>query len=152
MRYLIILTVGLCLLIASVPATAERTQDEAAIRKVLEQTYVFANKHDAKAFSAQFGDDFEVWNGSTKGPVEYGKYMSDMWERHKNVQYKLLDEIGIIFVTPDVAIYKVQEEVTGELNADGRPQSPRRRLAARVLVKRNGNWLYAASFYRTIEE
>jgi ketosteroid isomerase-like protein len=152
MRYLMILTVGLCLLFASVPAIAEGTQDEAAIRKVLEQTYIFANKHDAKAMSAQFADDFEVWNGSTKGPVEYGKYLFVMWERHKDVQYKLLDEIGIIFVTPDVAIYKVREEVKGELNADGRPQAPRRRLAARVLVKRNGKWVYAASFYRTIEE
>ncbi len=35
MKYLIILTIGVCLLFASVPAMADQAADEAAIRKLM---------------------------------------------------------------------------------------------------------------------
>ena len=45
MKYLMILTVGVCLLIGTVPAMADEAADEAAIRKVVRQiTQAFNNK------------------------------------------------------------------------------------------------------------
>lgn len=63
-----------------------------------------------------------------------------------------LDEIGIVFVTPDVAIYKCRDEVTGGLDADGNPRQPEKRLAAAVYVKKNGKWLWTTWFSRPIQE
>ena len=37
MKYLMILSVGVCLLIGTVPAMADQAGDEAAIKKVIEQ-------------------------------------------------------------------------------------------------------------------
>ncbi len=50
MKYLMILLVGVCLLIGTVPAVADQAADEAAIRELNKQIYAAVNKHDAKAY------------------------------------------------------------------------------------------------------
>jgi hypothetical protein len=79
------------------------------------------------------------------------KYLSDIFSNAKDFQIKLLDEIGIVFVTPDVAIHKHNDEVTGSIDADGKPLPPDKRISARVFVKKNGRWLFSTQFYRSIE-
>ena len=147
MRRLLILTVGICLLLASVPAMADQAADEAAIRKVVEQVNTAYNKKDAKAMASGFTENFENLSGTRKGRKELSEY----WASQKS-HYKQLDEIGIIFVTPDVAIFKERGELTGRFDADGKPQPPQKVLEAWVLVKKNGKWMVAAFFQRTIEE
>ncbi len=147
MKYLFILTIGFCLLFTSVPAMADQAEDEAAIRKVVEQVNAAYNKKDAKAMASCITENFENWSGTRKGR----KQSSEYWASDKG-QYKQLDEIGIIFVTPDVAIFKEHGENTGGLDADGKPLPPQKVLEAWVLVKKNGNWLGAAIFTRPIEE
>jgi hypothetical protein len=63
-----------------------------------------------------------------------------------------LEEIGIIFFTPDVAVYKALMDNTGRVDEDGKPLPQVKWLAAVVMVKRNGQWLQAAWFTRPIEE
>jgi uncharacterized protein (TIGR02246 family) len=152
MKYLMILAVGVCLLFSSVPAMADQAEDEAAIRKVVEQIYAAMNKHDAKAYAAVCAEDFETWEGDIKGRAAMEEVMSGVFANAKDIQFKLLDEIGIVFVTPDVAIYKHNDEITGSLDDDGDPLPPNKRLSARVFVKKNGRWLFASHFFRTIEE
>ena len=72
--------------------------------------------------------------------------------RQKDVQASCLDEIGIVFVTPDVAIRKTRTEWTGMTDAEGKPLPSFKSLDAQVYVKRNGKWLRTAAFYRPIEE
>ena len=48
----IILTIGICLLLTSVPMLADQVEDEAAIREVVDQVYAAISKHDAKAYAA----------------------------------------------------------------------------------------------------
>jgi hypothetical protein len=61
-----ILTVGIFLLFASVPAVADQVEDEAAIRELQKQVYIAASSHDAKAWLAAATEDAETW-GETRG-------------------------------------------------------------------------------------
>ena len=151
MKHLLILTVGICLLI-SVPAIAAQAADEVVIREVVKQLFAAMGKHDAEAYVALCDEDFEMWEGDIKGHAATEKYLSGMFSDAKDIQFKLLDEIGIVFVTSDVAIYKHYDEVTGRLDDDGKSVPPFKRLSARVFVKKNGKWLYVAGFHRPIEE
>ncbi len=130
----------------------DQAAEEAAIREAMEQMYAGANAHDVAAYTALMDENFESWDGSVKGLAAWSKNISDSWESEKDIQYNLLDEIGIQFMTPEVAIFKLYDEVTGSLDADGKPQPPYKRLVARVFVKKNGQWLYAALFLQPIEE
>ena len=130
----------------------DQAAEEAAIRKVLEQSLAAYNGHDAKAYAALLTENFENWEGDRKGRAATEKMLTERFERQKDRQAKLLDEIGIIFVTPDVAIFKMRGEFTGMLDADGKPLPPLKRLIAHVYVKKNSRWLRAAWFGRPIEE
>ena len=146
MKYLMILTVGVCLL-TSVPAMADQAADEAAIREVVKQCNAAYNKKDAKAMASFLVKNFENWPGTSKGRKQVSEYLAS-----QKGQYKQLDEIGIIFVTPDVAIFKEHGENTGGLDADGKPLLPQKVLESWVLVKKDGKWLGAAVFNRPTEE
>jgi ketosteroid isomerase-like protein len=130
---------------------ADQAEDEAAIKKVMDQINAAYNKHDAKELSSYLVDNYENWTGSQKGLAEFQKSLSEGWERQKD-QFKRLEEHGILFVSQDVGIYKVSCESTGELDADGKPLPPRKWLGAWVFSKQNGKWLCSAFFSRPIEE
>ncbi len=49
MKYLMILTIGICLLLTSAPAMADQAEDEAAIRKLIEAKLLAAyNNQDRR--------------------------------------------------------------------------------------------------------
>ena len=151
MKYLIILTIGVCLLFSSVPAMADQAEDEAAIRKVWEQTNAAFNNHDAKGMAALWDQSVESWNGSRKGAAQV-EYYADLFKRQPRIQSGFVEEIGIIFVTPDVAVYKARMDNTGLVDEDGKLLPQLKWLGAWVMVKKNGKWLNAAFFSRPIEE
>ena len=113
----------------------------------MEQAFTAINKYDFKGWSSLLTEDYESWDGSIKGHAAIEKFQSE-----RKSQFKLLDEIGIIFVTPDVAIYKSRGERTGRADTDGKPLPTNQAIYARVLVKRNDTWLLAASFYQFVVE
>jgi ketosteroid isomerase-like protein len=167
MKHLFILAGFVCLIAMLLPACApapepepeaaaepvfDQAEEDAALRNALETTRTAYNKHDVKAYAAMCDDIIESWDGSVKGRAAWEKMVSENLERQKDRQNKQLEEIGIIFVTPEVAIYKSRDEWTGDVDAEGNPLPPSKGLVARVFVKRNGNWLYAANFQRPIEE
>ena len=152
MKYLITLTIGVCLLFSSVPAMAVQAEDEAAIRKVVEQNQAAFNNHDPRGMGALAEISLgENWDGSYKWTAEADN-MVDLWKRQPSIQNHILEEIGIIFFTPDVAVYKALMDNTGRVDEDGKPLPQVKWLAAVVMVKRNGQWLQAAWFTRPIEE
>ena len=152
MKYLTTLTIGVCLLFSSVPAMAVQAEDEAAIRKVMEQSQAAFNNHDGKGMGALSEISLgENWDGSYKWTAESDNLV-DLWKRQPSIQSHILEEIGIIFFTPDVAVYKALMDNTGMVDEDGKPLPQVKWLAAWVMVKRNGKWLSAAFFTRPIEE
>jgi ketosteroid isomerase-like protein len=147
-----------CLVVAIVGAlfgacavvNADQAAEEAAIRKAAEKIQAVFNEHDAKGLEPLFDEKIESWNGDAKGPSEHSKMYAEIFQRQPELQMNRLEEIGIIFVTPDVAIYKHRRKMTGRRDADGKSLSDLVELHTRVFVKRNGKWLLA-SYYSGIE-
>ncbi len=152
MKYLTTLTIGVCLLFSSVPAMAVKAEDEAAIRKVVEQNQAAFNNHDGKGMGALSEISLgENWDGSYKWTAGSDNLV-DLWKRQPSIQSEILEEIGIIFFTPDVAVYKALMDNTGLVDEDGEPLPQVKFLVAWVMVKKNGKWLSAAFFTQPIEE
>lgn len=124
----------------------DQAAEEAAIRAVMDRMYAALDRHDPSGVVAEMDEVFETWEGDMKGLAAREKYWAGFFEANKNAKITLQDEIGIIFVTPDVAIFKARGEATGWGNQD------REFLAASVLAKKNGKWLEVAAFNRPIEE
>ena len=153
MKHLSILSIVFCLFFTSVRAMADQAADEAAIRKATEKLVAAWNDHDGKAVISMTHENNENWVGTIKGRAAseklYEELLAGPW---KNAQFELLDEIGVVFVTPDAAIYKGRYSGSGIVDGDGKSMPPGKFLWAGVWVKKNGKWLLAANFSRDIEE
>ena len=152
MKRMMTLTVGLCLLLPSVPALADQAADEADVRATYQKLVTAFNNHDAKAMMSMAADVIESWGGGSKGRAARGKFFSDYFAKSK-IKCEVLGEIGVVFVSPEVAIYKVHEKYTGLIDDDGNPiATPESEIVVNVFAKQNGKWLWAARFSRAIEE
>ena len=152
MNYLIMVLVAVCTIFTSIPSVADRTEDEAAIREVIEQSIAAFNRHDAKALYSSSIEETEDWSGTQKGRAALENSIAEWFEQQKAIQEKQKAEIGIIFVTNDVAIYKFNLEHTGMIDGDGNPLPPSQSLIAFVFVKKDGRWLKVARFASPIEQ
>ena len=148
MKYLMILTVGICLL--TVPAMAQSAADEAAVRDATKQYFTAHNKHDAKAVGALLDEKFQNWTGERKNRADTVKYLEDRFARMKVVQINLDEDIGVDFTTPDIAIHKFYSKSTGFLQADGTSR-PMRGLYGFLYVRKSGQWLRRSAFWRSEE-
>ena len=156
MRTFLILEVVVSLFALVTPAVqAQSAADEAAVRKANEQAMAAVNMHDAKAIgkavAALSTEDTESLDGTRKGRAAVEKYFSELFAG-QHVHVKQLEEIGIHFVTPDVAIYRARVESTGWVGEDGKPRPPLKQLIAWVYAKQGGKWLTSMAFTQTIEE
>ncbi|GAI15834.1 unnamed protein product [marine sediment metagenome] len=152
MKNVIVFFLGIAIL--SIGACAKKIdieEDEVAIRKVLEQINAAFQNHDAEGMAALWDQSVESWNGSRKGAAQV-KYYADLFNLQPSIKSNHLEEIGIIFVTPDVAIYKALMDNTGLVDKEGKPRPQVKWLGAWVFNKKNGKWLNAAFFSRPIEE
>jgi uncharacterized protein (TIGR02246 family) len=130
----------------------DQAAEEAAVRQFEEQLVSAYNNYDSAAFLSFYADDFENWTGTLKGRASLEEGAAKFFERQRELKATLLEDMGIIFVTPDVAIAKARYEETGRLGEDGQALPPYRYLEADVLVKRDGRWQRVAMFQRPIEE
>ena len=117
--------------------------DEQAIRDVMNRFMDAWNRHDAKAWTAEFSDDADFTN--VRGVGASGR--SDIEQFHarafatmfKNSNQKHTD-IKIRFIRPDVAAVDVHWEMTGATDPAGNPVPLRRGLLNFVMVKSEGKW------------
>ncbi len=147
MKYLMILTMGVCLLFAAMPAVAGQAADEAAIREVTKRLIETTNTRDIKGHLDVYADPFENIEASVDRAAHQQTH-----ERLKDLRVKLLDDVGIVFVTPDVAIHKYRSESTGSIDDDGNPLPPSKSLIALIYAKKGDTWLVTARFTSPIEE
>ena len=131
----------------------DQAAEEAAIREVVEQAYAALNKHDVKAAFALCDDNFENFSGTRKGRAANEEAWAEIFAtRFKNVEYSQYEEIGIQFITPDVAIYKDRYDFSGALGTDGEPRPPTKSSNGWVFVKKDGRWLMATIIQWVIPE
>jgi uncharacterized protein (TIGR02246 family) len=150
MKYPMILVVGICLFVCPAPAMADRTEDEAAIRMVMEQMDRAYERRDPEAMSSYMAEDYVSWLGNHKGREVNVEIAMEELKNQKNLKYERSDEIGIDFVTHDVAIYKAHWNFTGAADARGNTLPPRKLLGACVMVRRDGRWQMVAFFSRSV--
>jgi hypothetical protein len=119
----------------------------------MEQNFATWNAKDVKSHVALYDEVAVPWEYVGEGDLEMvEKYLATVFSTQKNAKAKITKEIGIVFLTPDVAIYKAYAERTGMVDGEGKALPPTKGLGAWILVKKYGEWLFAASFHRPIQE
>lgn len=136
-------------LAAQTPATAA---DEQAIRLLMNQTTDAFNRHDAKAWARVCTPDARlvtVRGESMNGAAEIEQGLAAIFEaRASKARLRTLD-IAVRFVTTDVALAYVTNEMSGVMSSAGGPQPPHTELSIRVLLRQQGSWRVTA-FHNTI--
>ncbi len=143
MKYLMILTVGVCLLFASVPAVADQAADEAAIRAAAKQMAAAYSGHDAGGVAASYLEDGEMIRANSSvlvGKAAINEVYKRIFESSPEIGTKASVD-SIRFLKPDVAIVLVRGTVTG------RTEEPPtwKYLRTSVVVKLAGEWKVALS-------
>ncbi len=108
MRILITLTIAFALLVTVAPVMAQNAADEAAIREATKQIIETVNSGDLTVHSDLYTDPYETFGDSQDRAAHQQTH-----ERLKDLRLKVLDDLGVVFVTLDVAIHKFRQEVTG---------------------------------------
>jgi uncharacterized protein (TIGR02246 family) len=123
-----------------------------AIRRVITETTAAFNQHDAKAFARYYTPDawlVTVRGESMAGTAEIEKKLASIFEsRAKSAKLKTL-EVSIRFITPEVALAHVLNELSGLKSPSGELLPAHRELSVRVIVKNDDVWRVTA-FHNTI--
>ncbi len=69
-----------------------------------------------------------------------------------NGQVNIVEKGDVVFITPDVAVYRFTSEYSGYVDEDGKPLPPGKGQAVRVYVKKDGKWLLAVTGLNRPEE
>jgi ketosteroid isomerase-like protein len=138
---------------AAVPEPVfDQAAEEAAIREFVEQWYADLNAHDIKSAFINMDENFENFSGSLKGRAANEEYWTELFEDgFKNAVYTQSEEIGIHFITPEVALYKDRYDFSGAFDKEGKPR-PGKWSNGWVLVKKNGKWLVSEVIQWPIEQ
>ena len=123
--------------------SAESSQDEQGVRKVLTAFVEAWNKHDAKAFSLVFAEDADFTNVrgmGAHGRAEIEKFHAPAFAtRFKDTNQKFTKD-KIRFIRPDVAAVDVWWEMTGAKNSEGQDIPLRKGLLNFIMTKEAGKW------------
>jgi uncharacterized protein (TIGR02246 family) len=131
--------------------TADRVEDENAIRRICLERVERFNRHEpplASEFTpdADFVNAYGMWR---KGRAEIeARQRERMGTVLKEAKMTLLD-LRVRFIRPDVAIAHQTHELSRMLSPDGQSMAPHRERSIRVLVKDHGIWLTTA-FHNTV--
>ena len=143
---------------ACAPATEPTPEPEvdleveaASIRSIAEQVYETVNNRDWDAHVALYAEEYEVWEESRDRATHKSRH-EEAFEGQDDARYEIEEEIGLVFLTSDVAIRKTRTVASGLLDEDGKPLPPQRALAARVFVKKDGKWSVAATLTTPVAE
>ena len=143
MRFLVILTVGVCLLLASMPVIADQAADELAIKKAAAQMATAYSNQDAAGVAACYHEDGEMVRTDSSvlvGRTAIRQVYQEIFEISPEIGTKASVD-SIRFLKPDVAIILVRGTVTGRT-----VEPPTwKYLRTSVVVKSGGDWKVALS-------
>ena len=149
-----VICLALALMPACVPAPESEVDleaEERVIRELWEEVLAVYESRDAKAMADMCDEPFLNF-----GIVHRDREsIESQWEGFlgslQDTRLNILEDIGLEFVTPEVAILQARIEFTNlPPDADGNPQRPRQFFAANVVVKKDGRWLRKGAFLTEI--
>jgi len=151
--FLVIALLSVCASLPVLGQTPEtkieaRTQDEVAIRKLMEDLTVAWNKHDVDSFSMVFAKDadFTNWRGTLRvhGREEIRKRHVDGFTGMFRQSKLTVTDMHIRFFAPEIAAVHCEWELVGTIDYDGKgTMPPRTYYPLMIVTKENGNWLIA---------
>ncbi|HXQ27454.1 MAG TPA: SgcJ/EcaC family oxidoreductase [Candidatus Acidoferrales bacterium] len=144
----LLVALSLLFLPAAFRAQSGTSDDEKAIREIESQWEAAWNHHDPAALARLATPDTDFINirgAWAKGRDQMEKAQTARHQTTEKDSVWKTDEVDIRFLTPDVAIVHVYWFLSGERNADGSPGQPYLGVFTRTEVKRDGQWLIAAS-------
>lgn len=129
-------------------ASAQGSDDERAIRALIESHSVALNKRDLAGASAVYSDDATIVTAS--GQMYVGRAGVDKWHAEAVSGPRPLihthpsDTIRVYFLRPDAAMADVESHIPRPAGADGQPSPALRVPLFIALVKGEGQWRIAA--------
>jgi uncharacterized protein (TIGR02246 family) len=125
-----------------------KTQDEAAIKKLMKDLEAAWNKHDGVSFAALFAEDadFTNWRGTLRlhGREEVKKMNANLAVGMFRKSTMTLSDARIRFFAPDVAAVHCEWEIVGTVDYDGKGTiPPRKYFPLFIVTKDKGNWTIA---------
>src|SRR5678816_2208530 len=119
------------------------TVDEAAIRKVIAATTEMFNRQDASGFARYYTDDSDlvtVRGEVMKGTAEIEAGLSRIFQTRAGSATLREVDASIRFLSPDVALAHVTNELSGLVGPAGERLPAHRERSTRVFVKKDGAW------------
>jgi uncharacterized protein (TIGR02246 family) len=148
MRIRLLTATAVAVLAAAVTyAQAGRAEDEAAIRKQIDQYAAAWNKADAKATAQFFTDDADyVSSTGQRGEGRAGieRVLTEQFAGVFKGATLKTTITSIRFLKPDVAIVNGSFEVSGTKGPDGKELPVRKGLSTNIVAKPGDKWLIAA--------
>jgi uncharacterized protein (TIGR02246 family) len=130
------------------PASAQGSDDERAIRALIESHSEALNKRDLNGASSVYSDDATIVTAA--GQMYVGRAAVDKWHAEAISGPRPLvhthpsDTIRVYFLRPDAAIADVESHIPRPAAADGQPSPPLRVPLFIALVKQEGQWRITA--------
>ncbi len=147
LKRLLVLAVGVCLIFSLSLVFADQKEDEATIKKVVVDIFDTWNAKDGKGMAAHFEDGTINFLGAGKSK----DFENAANNRRPDNKAKLIEEMGVVFLTPDVAIERRITEYSAATLPDGKTSLVWNRTAS-VLMKKNGKWIIVAQFARPMTD
>jgi uncharacterized protein (TIGR02246 family) len=138
--------IRMLVLLLSSAAWAGVAEDEAAIRDVVAGIYDGFNAHDPAAIARLCDEDLETWLTGRTGNEEVLAWIREMVPGSQSGAAREVEELGISFISSDVAIQKSRRELTGRTDTEGKPLPAQSQLFLRIFVKKDGRWLLRGFF------
>jgi uncharacterized protein (TIGR02246 family) len=120
-------------------------EDEDAIKQIIIDMTAAFNRHDPNtSLFTQDADFVDVRGTWLKGASAIERGRTARFETVQKEARVRQPDTRIRFVTPDVAIAHVTNEISGMTGSDGTKIPRQRELNLRVFIKANGKWLVTA--------
>jgi ketosteroid isomerase-like protein len=120
--------------------------EEKAIREVMEQIRDAYNRKDAKVMVATGDDRIYTFSTIIEGPEAIESFFTSFFEGNETMKLNPLEDMGVHFLTPNVAVFMGRSEFANRVDEEGKPLPPREFIGVNHYVKRNGQWKRASAY------
>jgi uncharacterized protein (TIGR02246 family) len=131
------------------------TKDLANLKSLVTKWDRYWNTHDMDSMGTLLRDDVDFINVAGQWLKGKKETVAVHKERHLVVFKNSIFEsysVAIKYIKSDLAILHIEWGITGDVDPDGKPRSPRRGIFTWVVTKKNNHWLILAVHNVNIRE
>jgi ketosteroid isomerase-like protein len=122
--------------------------EEKAIREVISRIREAYGKKDAKVMADTADEKLYTFTETAEGSEAIERMFADFFEDNETMKLNPLEDMGVHFLTPNVAVFMGRYEFLDMVDAEGKPLPPQEFIGVNHYVKRNGQWKRASAYLR----